>query len=323
MIAIITAKAVLLAVACPASLCVVQFVVAAFGSRQLIGSVPAVGRAERNLVVGIALSYAGGFLLTNAAIAIAAPSFVETFKAAEPLSTVALATFALGEWERPRTLLALLPIVMGVALASSGSGATFSVFGMLLALASNISFSGRAVLTKALQRGYPAAEAASSDACLFYHVSRLGMWLLLPVALLLDTRALLDALGFSSGSSSVGSTGVAADAGAEGAQLRGTSSAWLALLLLANGCAHATYNGVSFMVLGRVSAATHAVLNIVRRVAVIGVSAAFFGTYISPLNASGIALAAVGVLGFGRSRSVGAAGTTRRRAVLLPIAREV
>ena len=78
-----------------------------------------------------------------------------------------------GERERPRTLLMLLPIVLGVAMASSGN-ASFSAAGMALALASNVSFSGRAVLTKALQRDQPAATVSSSDACLFYHVSRIG-----------------------------------------------------------------------------------------------------------------------------------------------------
>lgn len=124
------------------------------------------------------------------------------------------------------------------------------------------------------------------------------MLLLLPLAVVLDARALVGALSRDGG-------------------LR------LALLLLANGCAHATYNGVSFAVLRRVSTASHAVLNIVRRVVVIGASAAFFGTYVSPLNWAGVAVATAGVVGFGRSKQRGGGGTTRRGAVLLPVAREV
>ena len=100
----------------------------------------------------------------------------------------------LGERERPATLLALLPIVAGVATACSGGGA-FSATGGALALASNVAFSGRAVLaasldpphalvssvgqwigravlTKSLKRRHAGSPAARSDACLFYHVAR-------------------------------------------------------------------------------------------------------------------------------------------------------
>ena len=62
---------------------------------------------------------------------------------------VALAGLVLGERERPATLLALLPIVAGVATACSGGG-TFSATGGALALASNVAFSGRAVLAASL-----------------------------------------------------------------------------------------------------------------------------------------------------------------------------
>ena len=137
----------------------------------------------------LAVCYTMGFLLTNAAFNFAAPAFIETFKSAEPLSTVALAAAALGERERPLTLLALLPVVGGVALASHGSAA-FSAAGVALALGSNLGFSARAVCAKALYRDHPGSRAATSDACLFYHVSLTGLLLLLPVALLSDARVL-------------------------------------------------------------------------------------------------------------------------------------
>ena len=93
-VAVATAKAVLDETAAPASLCAVQLFTAVCLSRlalavrarrraRLAESPPAVVR-------GIAASYALGFLLTNAAFALAAAAFVETFKAAEPLSTVLL-----------------------------------------------------------------------------------------------------------------------------------------------------------------------------------------------------------------------------------------
>ena len=82
--------------------------------------------------------------------------------------------------------------------------------------------------------------------------------------------------------------------------------------LLVNGVAHATYNGVSFAVLSRVSVASHAVLNMVRRIVCIAAAAAFFGTQISYYNWGGVALAAAGVWGFAKSKE-------RVRPALLPL----
>ena len=230
-VAIVTAKTVLNAAHCPATLCAVEFALAALGSRFLqggTGGVAPLGK-EARLVRALAVCYTMGFLLTNAAFNFAAPAFIETFKSAEPLSTVALAAAALGERERPLTLLALLPVVGGVALASHGSAA-FSAAGVALALGSNLGFSARAVCAKALYRDHPGSRAATSDACLFYHVSLTGLLLLLPVALLSDARVLAAAL----------------------AAAPPAAAARLVLTLAANGAAHALYNGVSFAMLAQV-----------------------------------------------------------------------
>ena len=110
--AIWTAKIVLQELACPATLAAVQFAVAAAGVHHTTTSnmnvaspqherasapgthclLPPSSRGplsdvELRAVRGVSLTYTLGFLLTNAAIAAAAPSFVETVKAAEPLTT--------------------------------------------------------------------------------------------------------------------------------------------------------------------------------------------------------------------------------------------
>ena len=286
-IAIVTAKGVLREAAAPATMCAVQFACAVLGVRVMLPSsattTKLTGRPEQSHVRGIGFTYALGFLLTNAAISVAAPSFVETFKSSEPLSTVGLAALILGDRERLTTLLALLPIVIGVAMASHGSAA-FSLVGMAMALCSNLAFSGRAVLTKSLKRHHASSLPAGSDAVLFYHVSRIGFWLLLPCACLLDVRYVLARLSDPSATLS--------------------SCAYLVALLLINGCAHALYNGVSFLVLAKVPIATHAVLNIVRRVLLIAVSATVFVTPITTFNWIGVGMTAAGVALFARSKHV-------------------
>lgn len=336
---------------------------------------PLPSASERRLVLFIAASYACGFLLTNAAIAVAAPSLVETFKAAEPLSTVGLAAAFLSERERPATYAALLPIVGGVAIASS-SRATFSAAGMALSLASNVSFSGRAVLTKALKQRFPASAASSSDAQLFSQVSRWGVCLLLPFALLLEMSTLTHALAGGPNVAPMAASDTDGDGGlllnhqdTGSALLRAHDSTFrvsrdvvisdtlvvgqgatdvpppfpppsisdtlgygrppgppaglshaallqLLLWLLVNGCAHATYNGVSFAVLGRVSVATHAVLNIVRRIVCIAVAATLFGTPVTLWNWLGVLVAGAGVVAFAQSKE--RTSSDGRRKGLLP-----
>ena len=209
---------------------------------------------------------------------------------------------------------------------------------MALALASNVSFSARAVLTKTLKRRFPAAPASASDAQLFYDVSRWGVVLLLPFAALLDAPTLLRLL-LDDGSGVYAGRHWLADAAATATgsdppppapppppgvhappgMYPGNSAGGVRLLLwlLLNGCAHATYNGVSFVVLGRVSVASHAVLNIVRRIVCIAAAAVVFGTPVSAWNWAGVALAGLGVLAFARSKERGGlGGGTRGR--LLP-----
>lgn len=306
--AVTTCKHLLNETGAPASLTALQFLFAVFSvsvfrARSLAGASEMWKSRSRRRAAetlpptmhGIVLSYALGFLITNAAFSYAAAAFVETLKSAEPLSTVALAALLLGERETAKAYLALIPIVVGVALASTPPGfdlAGFSVGAMLLALASNVSFSTRAVLVKRLKARFPNHDVAVSDAALFYHVNRLGLWLLLPAALLLDARAMIAAL---------------------------RAAPHLLAPLLANCAAHATYNALSFVVLGRVSVASHAVLNIVRRVLVIGVAAVLFATPFAALNAAGLALCVGGLLLYAREKKGRTSPDLDSTRVVLPL----
>lgn len=333
LLAIYSAKVILDACPCAATLCVLQLGAAAMGCQLVTRLAPPSkdhdqhGRGPAPLeaaefagVCAIAASYSCGFALTNTAIEFASPSFVETVKSSEPLSTVALAAAILGERERPLTLCSLVPLVLGVAMASGfGEGhiaAAFSAVGMALALASNVSFSARAITTKQLRHDHPGCAAVRSDTVLFYHVSRLGMLFLLPAAGFVDARALLFALlgantsnsgsGGSNDGGSSNSSSNAAGTGGDDADGGGGSHTLgphvLLFVLLVNSASHALYNAISFAVLNRVSVASHAVLNIVRRVFMIGGTALIFGTPISSYNWLGIALCVMGCLAFAHGK---------------------
>merc|ERR1712157_317488 len=74
-------------------------------------------------------------------------------------------------------------------------------------------------------------------------------------------------------------------------------------VILVNGTMYTAYNLFSFMVLSRVSTATHAVLNVCRRVCVIAVTTVVFGIPLSMLNVIGIFVAVAGMFWFTHAKT--------------------
>ena len=206
------------------------------------------------------------------AFSLSSAPFVETIKSSEPITTVLLAYLLLGEKETPQSLACLLPVVAGVALASMGGGMEFSMPAFIAVQLCNLGFSGRAVFVKQLKRRFPDADVSKSMLTLFFHVHRLGLWLLVPVVFLTERSTLL--------------------------ALEPDVMLKLAGTMAFNGVFYSAYNLFSFFVLGRVSASVHAVFNVFRRVVVILLTAVFFEIPMSPQNMFGVALAVGGVLLF-------------------------
>mmetsp|Transcript_14507 Transcript_14507/g.45379 ORF Transcript_14507/g.45379 Transcript_14507/m.45379 type:complete len:173 (+) Transcript_14507:2-520(+) len=153
---------------------------------------------------------------------------------------------------------------------------------------SNFGFSARAVFAKQLKRDHPASPSATSDICLFFHISWTGLLVLLPLALAGETGTLRAAFASP-----------------------GFEPARFASVMLLNGAMYTAYNQFSFMVLSRVSTASHAVLNVCRRVCVITVTTLFFGTPLSLLNMAGIVVAVAGMFWFTHAKT---AATAKKKA---------
>lgn len=153
--AIVTAKKTLQQVHIPGLLCLLQLSMAAFLQKCLIASfspaVAGMGRTsstkEAGLVRSIALAYALGFAFTNRAFNIAPPSTIEMLKSSEPIFTVVLAAFVLGERERVLVYLALAPTVVGTAMACY-SGEKLDGRVLASTMASNAAFASRSILVK-------------------------------------------------------------------------------------------------------------------------------------------------------------------------------
>lgn len=282
MLAITTSKLTMEAVKVPLLLCSAQFATATLVSSIVLatqGGSLKTGKDGLSILLGLASTYTFGFFLTNMAFSLAHASFVETVKSGEPISTVVLAFVLLSERERFSTYVSLLPVVVGVGMASSGeAGGGLPAF--LVTVASNFCFSARAVFAKQLKKDAPTNPAASSDVSLFFQISWMGLLALLPLAAFVEFPVLVSAMKST----------------------EFDATRFFGIMAL-NGLMYTAYNQFSFMVLSRVSTATHAVLNVCRRVCVIGVASSFFGTPLNVVNVVGIVVAVLGMVWFTRAKT--------------------
>ena len=208
--------------------------------------------------------YTVGFCLTNGSFGKVNASFVDTIKAGEPIATVILTLVCLpGEKVTALIFLSLLPIVMGVA-TSSLSEASFNLLGFCMAMGSNLCFSARSICAKLLRSSL---GKQMDNANLFVYINLYGALALFPFAMCLEGPLLLTVL--------MGG----------GKPMR---------FFLANGFFYFLNNQMNFLVLEKVDAVTHGIINCGRRVANICFAIVWFGTAITTYNAIGITLALSG-----------------------------
>ncbi|KAJ1625799.1 triose-phosphate transporter family-domain-containing protein [Pavlovales sp. CCMP2436] len=226
--------------------------------------------AARSSLFWLCLVYSLGFSLTNASFGAVNASFVDTVKAAEPISTVALAAlFLSNEKMTPRVLLALLPIVGGVGISSMAE-ASASLIGLAFALGSNLCFSARSIAAKLVGKHMGAARMDGAN--LFVHVNILGLMALVPAALLLEGRQLAELASSLPDEQLVAS----------------------ARLFAFNGLMYYLNNQMNFIVLEQVDTLTHGIINCGRRVANILFAIMWFGNKVTVFNGAGISLAIAG-----------------------------
>ena len=213
-------------------------------------------------VAPVTLCQALGFLSTNVSFGRVAVSFTQTVKASAPLFSLAISVLVMGQSFSPLTYVSLIPIVGGVALTAA-TELSFDSLGLVAALVSNVCFTSRSVLSKGVMKSMDGVN-------LYFFLSCTALAAVLPLWLATDARAFW------------------ADPSLLDARLLG--------MLFVCGALHYAYNQVSFLVLVRVEPLTHAVSNVLRRVAVIAGTIVYFGQEVSPSNAAGIASVFGGVL---------------------------
>uniref|UniRef100_A0A0E0BXT1 Sugar phosphate transporter domain-containing protein n=1 Tax=Oryza meridionalis TaxID=40149 RepID=A0A0E0BXT1_9ORYZ len=235
---------------------------------------PRISISQLAKIAPLAAGHMLGTVFTNMSLGKVAVSFTHTIKASEPFFTVLLSAFFLGETPSLLVMGSLVPIVGGVALASL-TELSFNWIGFWSAMASNLLYQSRNVLSKKLLGG---EEEALDDINLFSILTILSFLLSLPLMLFSE------GIKFTPG------------------YLRSTGLNLQELCVraaLAGFCFHG-YQKLSYLILARVSPVTHSVANCVKRVVVIVASVLFFRTPISPVNALGTGVALGGVFLYSR-----------------------
>lgn len=235
---------------------------------------PAISLSQLKLILPLACVHTLGNLFTNMSLGKVAVSFTHTIKAMEPFFSVLLSALFLGDVPNPLVVATLVPIVGGVALASL-TEASFNWAGFLSAMASNVTFQSRNVLSKKFM---VKKEGSLDNINLFSIITVMSFFLLLPATFLVEgvkfTPKALTAAGLD-------------------VKVVATRA------LIAGLCFH-SYQQVSYMILAKVSPVTHSVGNCVKRVIVIVTSVLFFRTPVSTVNGLGTGLALAGVFAYSR-----------------------
>lgn len=220
------------------------------------------------------LVYSFGFCLTNGSFGAVNASFVDTVKAGEPIATMLLTVLFLdAESVTLPICLSLLPIVGGVSVSSMAE-ASFNLKGFAMAMGANMCFSARSICAKLLR-----SELGRNmdNANLFLHVNFCGALLLLPFVLYLEGTTLVTVL-----------------CGA-GKPMR---------LFLFNGLLYFFNNQLNFLVLEKVDAVTHGLINCGRRVANIGFAIVWFGIPVNMYNGFGMSLALFGAFCYMKAKQM-------------------
>merc|ERR1712087_450829 len=213
-----------------------------------------------------ALGHAGAVIALGAG----AVSFAQTVKAAEPVFTCVLSYFVLGTVFRWQVYSSLLPIIVGVSLASLKE-LSFTWKALYGAVTSNVAFASRAVLSKKTM-DKPVGE--NMGAPNLYGVLAIMAFLLsLPFALYYEGPGFLAA--WKESTAKVGTF-------------------WLVKQMTLDGFYYYAYNEVAFIALNQVSPITHSIANTIKRVCIILATVLVFGNKLTPLGAIGSSLAVAG-----------------------------
>mmetsp|Transcript_26016 Transcript_26016/g.51812 ORF Transcript_26016/g.51812 Transcript_26016/m.51812 type:complete len:655 (+) Transcript_26016:27-1991(+) len=244
-----------------------------------------------------AIYFALGFLITNYGFQSGSAAFVETVKAAEPITSATTAVAWGIERLGREEVGSLVGIVVGVILSTLGNSGGGSgnnnvpvekshsgnslVVNCVIVMLANICFSFRGLHQKLFRATPQGKPSVVDDLNLQYRMQQIGVLMLIMLIMLTGKFYLLIAkVKYAFG-------GIG-DAGEPSQSFR--ELVYYLLLALVNGLAFTSYNLASTYILTRISVVHHAALNCIRRVFAIVMTSIVFGLTITFLQGVGIAI---------------------------------
>lgn len=323
-----SSKAILTAFRYPVTLTVVQFafvsswcIFASYLSHKfpyLKTAIPAlkhsIRRPSRELIITtlpLTAFQIGGHILNSDAMARIPVSLVHTIKGLSPLFTVlAYRIFFRVHYSIP-TYLSLIPLTLGVIMACQ-SDFSANIVGLIYAFGSAILFVTQNIVSKKLfneaaqaeTEGLPVVQATRKPdkLNLLCYSSGLALIFTMPIWLWSEGFGLLHDL-FHHGGVELSSRPDRLDSGR------------LVLEFIFNGSFHFAQSLVAFVLLSMISPVTYSVASLIKRVFVVTFAIIWFGSPMTRMQASGIAMTFVGLYLYDRTHDA-ARADRRARAVL-------
>ncbi|KAK6991183.1 solute carrier family 35 member E1 isoform X2 [Biomphalaria glabrata] len=201
-------------------------------------------------------------------------SYAHTVKATLPLFTVCLARLILGEKQTWPVYFTLIPIIVGVTIATA-TELSFDKIGLTSSVVATFCFSLQTIFTKKCLKdtGYHHLE-------LLTFITRLSASMFIPVWFLYDFIKIYQDTKFLE-NGKVGQT---------------------IFMLLCAGLCNMMHNVLAFSVLAIVSPLSYAVANATKRIAIIGGSLIILQNPVGPMNILGMLIAILGVLAYNKAK---------------------
>ncbi|KAK3876866.1 hypothetical protein Pcinc_018379 [Petrolisthes cinctipes] len=216
-------------------------------------------------------------------------SYAHTVKATMPFFTILLARILMGEKQTTKVYFSLVPIILGVALATI-SELSFDMLGLVAALFATCGFSLQNIYSKKVLN-----DTGIHHLRLLHLLGYLALFMFLPVWILTDARHILS----------------------DKTLLTRRDPRTTITLLVVDGGLSWLQNFVAFTILHHVTPLTYAVANATKRISIITVSLVLLKNPITVPNVAGMFLAIMGVLGYNKAKYD--ANQSKKKSAVVPL----
>lgn len=193
-------------------------------------------------------------------------SYAHTVKATMPFFTVIMSRVLIGDRYSWRVYCSLLPIIIGVGIATV-SEVSFDIMGLSSALLATAGFSVMNIFSKKVLK-----ETGVHHLRLLCTLGRIACFMFLPVWLLVDCKQVISDL---TNENSISSS--------------------ILFLLVIDGVLHWMQNILAFTIIKMVAPLTYAVANVTKRISIISVSLLLLQNHVTSSNVCGMVMAIGGV----------------------------